>query len=111
MSSRPSGLVLAGLAAVAALTLSACGSTSPGTASPGTAVNIGDQSLATSDVDDLSVAYCDGLEAQLKSSGAVFPMSYVRGVRRPQPHRPLRRRAARRRVRRHAAAELRPGAA
>ena len=78
MSSRPSGLVLAGLAAVAALTLSACGSTSPGTASPGTAVDIGDQSLATSDVDDLAVAYCDGLEAQLKSSGAVFPMSYVR---------------------------------
>jgi hypothetical protein len=78
MSSRPSGLVLAGLAAVAALSLSACGSTSPGTASPGTAVNIGDQRLATSDVDDLSVAYCDGLEAQLKSAGQVFPMSFVR---------------------------------
>ena len=78
MSSRPSGVVLAGLVAFAAFTLSACGSTSPGTASPGTAVAIGDQRLATSDVDDLSVAYCDGLEAQLKSSGAVFPMSYVR---------------------------------
>jgi hypothetical protein len=73
-----SRVVLAGLAAVAALTLSACGGTSPGTASPGTAVNIGDQTLAASDVDDLSVAYCDGLEAQLRSSGTVFPMSYVR---------------------------------
>jgi hypothetical protein len=73
-----SRVVLAGLAAVAALTLSACGSTSPGTASPGTAVNIGDQTLATSDVDDLSVAYCEGLEAQLKSAGQAFPMSYVR---------------------------------
>jgi len=78
MPSRPPGLVLAGLAAVAALSLSACGSTSPGTASPGTAVNVGDQRLATSDVDDLSVAYCDGLEAQLKSAGQVFPMSFVR---------------------------------
>ena len=73
-----SRVVLAGLAAVAALTLSACGDTSPGTASPGTAVTIGDQALAASEVDDLSVAYCDGLEAQLKSGGAVFPMSYVR---------------------------------
>ena len=36
-----SRVVLAGLAAVAALTLCACGSTSPGTASPGTAVTIG----------------------------------------------------------------------
>ena len=78
MPSRPSGVVLAGLAAVAALSLSACGNTSPGTASPGTAVNIGDQRLAASDVDDLSVAYCDGLEAQLKSAGQVFPMSFVR---------------------------------
>jgi hypothetical protein len=71
-------VVLAGLVAVAAFTLSACGSSSPGTASPGTALSVGDHRLSTSDVDDLTVAYCDGLEAQLKSSGAVFPMSYVR---------------------------------
>lgn len=76
MSSRPSGQVLAGLAVVAALTLSGCGSDSA--ARPGVAVDIGDQTLSTSDVDQLSVAYCDGLEPQLQASGAVFPMSYVR---------------------------------
>jgi hypothetical protein len=73
MSTRPRGQVLAGVAAVAALTLSGCAG-----ATPGVAADVGDQTLSTSDIDQLSVAYCDGLEDQLSSSGAVFPMSYVR---------------------------------
>ena len=73
MSTRPPGLVLAGVAALAALTLSGCAG-----ATPGVAADIGDQTLSTSEVDELSVAYCDGLEDQLESSGSVFPMSYVR---------------------------------
>ncbi len=74
MSSRSKGQVLAGVvAAVAALTLSGCGS-----ASPGVAVHVGDQTLSTSEVDELTVAYCEGLTATLQSGGAVFPMSFVR---------------------------------
>jgi hypothetical protein len=61
------------VAVVAASTLSGCGS-----AKPGVAVEVGDQTLSTSKVDEMSVAYCDGLAPQLKANGAVFPMSYVR---------------------------------
>ena len=66
--------VLAGVVAVvAAAALSGCGS-----ARPGVAVEVGDQTLTTSTVDDLSEAYCGGLEPQFRANGAVFPMSYVR---------------------------------
>jgi hypothetical protein len=67
--------VLAGVvAAVAAFALSGCGA-----ASPGVAVKVGDQTLSTTEVDELTVAYCDGLEPQFEANGAVFPMSFVRG--------------------------------
>jgi peptidyl-prolyl cis-trans isomerase SurA len=65
--------LVAGVAVVAALALSGCGATNPGVA-----VRVGDQTLSTSEVDEVTVNYCDGLEAQLKSGGAVFPLSYVR---------------------------------
>ena len=65
---------LAGVVAVAAAAaLSGCGS-----ARPGVAVEVGDQTLTTSTVDEMSEAYCGGLEPQLQANGAVFPMSYVR---------------------------------
>jgi hypothetical protein len=67
--------VLAGVvAAVAAFTLSGCGS-----ASPGVAVRVGDETLSTTRVDELTVAYCEGVTPQLESGGLVFPMSFVRG--------------------------------
>ena len=67
--------VLAGVvAAVAAFTLSGCAG-----ANPGVAVNVGDQTLSTSEVDELTVAYCEGIAPQLESGGAVFPMGFVRG--------------------------------
>jgi hypothetical protein len=66
--------VLAGVVAVvAASALSGCGS-----AKPGVAVEVGDQTLTTSMVDEMSVSYCEGLEPQFEANGAVFPMSYVR---------------------------------
>jgi hypothetical protein len=65
--------VVAGVVAAAALTLSGCAG-----ANPGVAVKVGDQTLSTSEVDQVTVNYCDGLEAQLKAGGAVFPLSYVR---------------------------------
>jgi hypothetical protein len=74
MSRRSKGQVLAGVVALAAFTLSGCGG-----AIPGVAVEVGDQSVSTSRVDELTVAYCEGLEPQLESRGSVFPMSYVRG--------------------------------
>jgi hypothetical protein len=74
MSSRSKEQVLAGVVALVAFTLSGCGG-----AIPGVAVEVGDQSVSTSRVDDLTVAYCEGLEPQLEANGAVFPMSYVRG--------------------------------
>lgn len=74
MSSRSKGQVLAGVVALAAFVLSGCGG-----ALPGVAVEVGDKTVSTSTVDDLTVAYCEGLEPQLEASGAVFPMSYVRG--------------------------------
>jgi hypothetical protein len=43
------------------------------------AVEVGDQTVSTSKVDDLTVAFCEGLEPGLQSNGSVFPMSYVRG--------------------------------
>jgi peptidyl-prolyl cis-trans isomerase SurA len=74
MSSRSKRQVLAVVvAAVAAFTLSGCAG-----ASPGVAVSIGDQTLSTSEVDDLTVAYCEGLEPQFEANGAVFPMNFVR---------------------------------
>jgi hypothetical protein len=67
--------VLAGLvAALAAFTLSGCGA-----ANPGVAVHVGDETLSTTQVDELTVAYCEGITPQLESGGAVFPMSFVRG--------------------------------
>jgi hypothetical protein len=66
--------VLAGVvAAVAAFTLSGCGA-----ASPGVAVKVGDQTLSMTEVDELTVGYCDGLEQQFEASGTVLPMSFVR---------------------------------
>ncbi len=65
---------LAGVVAVvAAAALSGCGS-----AKPGVAVEVGDRTLRASEVDQTSVAYCEGLTPQLEANGAVFPMSYVR---------------------------------
>ena len=100
MSSRPSGLVLAGLAAVAALTLSAL----PAAPVPGPPVRArlstsATRRLATSDVDDLSVAYCDGSRGAAEVRRCGVPDELRPRVRRPQPDRPRRRRAARRRVR------------
>jgi len=67
--------VLAGVvAAVVAFTLSGCGA-----ASPGVAVRVGDETLSTTRVDELTVAYCQGITPQLESGGLVFPMSFVRG--------------------------------
>jgi hypothetical protein len=75
MARQFNGQVLAGVvAAVAAFTLSGCGS-----ASPGVAVRVGDETLSTTKVDELTVAYCEGITPQLQSGGAVFPMSFVRG--------------------------------
>jgi hypothetical protein len=71
--SVPKQAVAAVVAAVVALLLSGCG-----TAGPGTAVKIGDQSLTTSDVDQLASGFCDALRPQLQSNGAVYPMSFVR---------------------------------
>ena len=60
--------VLAGVvAAVAAFTLSGCGS-----ASPGVAVRVGDETLSTTRVDELTVAYCEGVTPQLESGGLAF---------------------------------------
>lgn len=74
MASRSRRRVLVGVVAVvAASVLSGCGS-----ARPGVAVEVGDQTLSTSEIDDMSVAYCDGLAPQLEANGAVFPMSFVR---------------------------------
>jgi hypothetical protein len=66
--------VLAGVAAAAAFTLSGCGA-----ASPGVAVRVGDETLSSTRVDELTVAYCEGITPQLESGGLVFPMSFVRG--------------------------------
>jgi hypothetical protein len=41
-------------------------------------VRVGDQTLSTSQVAEVTAHYCDGLEPQLKANGAAFPMSYVR---------------------------------
>lgn len=75
MSTRPPRKVLAGvLAALAAFTLSGCGG-----ANPGAAVRVGDQTVSAAEVDELTVAYCEGITPQLENGGAVFPMSFVRG--------------------------------
>jgi peptidyl-prolyl cis-trans isomerase SurA len=67
--------VLAGVvAALTAFALSGCGS-----ANPGVAVHVGDETLSTTHVDELTVAYCEGITPQLESGGATFPMSFVRG--------------------------------
>jgi hypothetical protein len=58
---------------VTASVLSGCGQ-----AKPGVAVEVGDQTLTASAIDELAVSYCKGLQPQLKANGAVFPMSYVR---------------------------------
>jgi peptidyl-prolyl cis-trans isomerase SurA len=76
MSSRSKGPVLAAVVVLAAFTLSGCAG---GGAQPGVAAEVGDETVSTSRVDDLTVAYCEGLEPQLEANGAVFPMSYVRG--------------------------------
>ncbi len=74
MSSRSPRRVLAGVVAIVVATvLSGCGQ-----ARPGVAVEVGDTTLTTSEIDDMTVAYCDGLTPQLEANGAVFPMSYVR---------------------------------
>ena len=76
MSSRSQGPVLAGVVALAAFTLSGCAGAE---LNPGVAVAVGADSVSTSRIDELTVAYCEGLEPQLEANGAVFPMSYVRG--------------------------------
>ncbi len=75
MSTRLHRQVLSGVvAAVAAFTLSGCGGSSPGVAA-----RVGDQTVSTARVDDLTVAYCEGISPQLEGSGLMFPMSFVRG--------------------------------
>ena len=73
MTSRPSGRYLAGVAVVAALTLSGCGN-----AGPGVAAKVGDQTVTVSDVDRLTEGYCRALEPQITAQGQVVPMRLVR---------------------------------
>jgi peptidyl-prolyl cis-trans isomerase SurA len=64
---------LAGVAVVAALTLTGCG-----TGGPGVAAKVGDDTVSTSDVNRLTVGYCRALEPQIVSQGQVVPMRLVR---------------------------------
>ena len=64
---------LAGVAAVAALTLSGCGN-----AGPGVAAKVGDETVTVSDVDRLTEGYCKALEEQITAQGQVVPMRLVR---------------------------------
>jgi peptidyl-prolyl cis-trans isomerase SurA len=64
---------LAGVAVVAALTLSGCGN-----AGPGVAAKVGDQTVTASDVDRLTEGYCRALEQQIEAQGQVVPMRLVR---------------------------------
>jgi len=74
MPTRPLGPVRAGVvAAVAALTLSACGA-----AGPGVAAKVGDQTVTTSEVDRLTTGYCRALQDQIKAQGQVVPLRLVR---------------------------------
>ncbi|MEO6511567.1 MAG: hypothetical protein ABIO16_11295 [Nocardioides sp.] len=73
MTSRLTGRYLAGVAVVAALTLSGCG-----TGGPGVAAKVGDDTVTTADVNRLTVGYCRALEPQIVSQGQVVPMRLVR---------------------------------
>jgi hypothetical protein len=61
------------VAAVAALSLSGCGSASPGVAS-----TVGDTTVTTSDVDRLTSGYCAAFEDQFKAAGQIFPLRIIR---------------------------------
>ena len=73
MPSRSKRQVLAGVAAVAALTLTGCGS-----AGPGVAAKVGDQTVTVANVDRLTDGYCKALEEQITAQGQVVPMRLVR---------------------------------
>ncbi len=64
---------LAGVAVVAALTLSGCG-----TGGPGVAAKVGDDTVTTADVNRLTIGYCRALEPQIVAQGQVVPMRLVR---------------------------------
>jgi peptidyl-prolyl cis-trans isomerase SurA len=73
MPSRSKRQVLAGVVAVAALTLTGCGN--PG---PGVAAKVGDETVTVADVDRLTDGYCKSLEEQITAQGQVVPMRLVR---------------------------------
>jgi hypothetical protein len=57
----------------AGLLLSGCGS-----ATPGVAVNVGDEQISTSRVDEASANMCVALHDQFESQGSTVPMGFVR---------------------------------
>ncbi len=67
---------LAGLALASTLLLTGCGSV-PGF-NPGVASRVGDETVTTNDVDEVTESYCGAAEAQL-TDGQVLPNSYLRG--------------------------------
>jgi XTP/dITP diphosphohydrolase len=66
--------VAAAVVAVAALTLSGCG-----TAGPGVAAKVGDQTVTSADVNRLSEGYCRAFEPQISAQGQAVPMRLIRG--------------------------------
>lgn len=46
---------------------------------PGTAVQVGDERISTSEVDDVATQFCSALEGQLEQQAETIPHSYFRG--------------------------------
>ncbi len=72
-ASVPKQVVAAAVVALAALTLSGCGT--PG---PGVAAKVGDKTVSVADVDRLTEGYCRALKPQIVAAGQVVPMHLVR---------------------------------
>ncbi len=71
--SMPRPRLAVGLALAAAL-LTGCG-----TASPGVAVQVGDDSITMTEIDELTGEYCRAIERQLEGNSQTVPLRYFRG--------------------------------
>jgi hypothetical protein len=65
---------LGAVGALAVLALTGCGAVQPGTA-----VEVGDETISTSRVDEVTAAFCTAIEPQLEQQAQTIPNGYFRG--------------------------------
>lgn len=69
-----SRLVLGATAAVAALALTGCGAIQPGTA-----VEVGDETISVSRLDEVTTDFCEAISPQLDGQAQTIPNGFLRG--------------------------------